>query len=85
MKGVPRRSVGSDEYFNILSGSESSDLLSSESSHLTLKMTSVQDVETPVTANWASQDSFHLRYKTPGFKPFSSKKVINQLSWKCLK
>ena len=75
MKGVLRRSVGSDEHFNILSGSESSDLLSSESSDLTLKMTSaqdVQDVETSFPANWASQDSFHLRYETPGFKPFSS-------------
>ena len=43
----------------------------------TLKMTSAQVVETSVTNNSPSQDSYHpddlfqSRYATPGFKPFS--------------
>ena len=46
-------------------------------SHLTLKMASAQVVETSVTNNSPSQDSYHpddlfqSRYATPGFKPFS--------------
>ena len=45
--------------------------------HLTLKMASAQVVETSVTNNSPSQDSYHpddlfqSRYATPGFKPFS--------------
>ena len=44
---------------------------------LTLKMASAQVVETLVTNNSPSQDSYHpddlfqSRYATPGFKPFS--------------
>ena len=45
--------------------------------YLTLKMASAQVVETSVTNNSPSQDSYHpddlfqSRYATPGFKPFS--------------
>ena len=45
--------------------------------HLTLKMAAAQVVETSVTNNSPSQDSYHpddlfqSRYATPGFKPFS--------------
>ena len=48
-----------------------------KSSHLTLKMASAQVVETSVTNNSPSQDSYHpddlfqSRYATPGFKQFS--------------
>ena len=46
-------------------------------SQVTLKMASAQVVETSVTNNSPSQDSYHpddlfqSRYATPGFKPFS--------------
>ena len=45
--------------------------------NLTLKMASAQVVETSVTYNSSSQDSYHpddlfqSRHATPGFKPFS--------------
>jgi len=45
--------------------------------HLTLKVTSAQDVETSVTTNSPSQDSSHpdnqipSNYVSPGFTPFS--------------
>ena len=48
-----------------------------EAIFLTLKMASAQVVETSVTNNSPSQDSYHpddlfqSRYATPGFKPFS--------------
>ena len=50
---------------------------SNRSPVLTLKMASAQVVETSVTNNSPSQDSYHpddlfqSRYATPGFKPFS--------------
>ena len=51
--------------------------ISISAGHLTLKVTSAQDVETSVTTNSPSQDSSHpdnqipSNYLSPGFKPFS--------------
>ena len=75
--GVLRRTVVSDWRFDNLCGSH----LQSQDSLLTLKMASAQVVETSVTNNSPSQDSYHpddlfqSRYATPGFKPFSYQTV----------
>ena len=68
--GVLRRTVVSDWRFDNLCGSHLQ-------SQVTRKMASAQVVETSVTNNSPSQDSYHpddllqSRYATPGFRPFS--------------
>ena len=63
-------------------------LVNQLSSVMTLKMASPQVVETSVTNNSPSQDSYHpddlfqSRYVTPGFKPFSYLSLYFKHSYK---